>query len=405
MPDHPNYDLLLKEVEKFVVSFYKNHHDDRLFYHNLEHTQDVVKAVVQIAAHFQLSESDQFTVLAAAWFHDCGYCQGGPSDHEEKSALIAADFLKDCGLGEKILNDITDCILATKLPQDPKTQMESILCDADLFHLGSDDFIQKSKLLRKETDALTASKTKKKVWRQRTIQFLKEHEYHTDFCRLLLTAKKEENIRRLTKGDDRIQDEAGLAPKTETGFPEPEPIFKDENNEDRILKGVDTMFRIVSNNQQRLSNMADSKAHIMISVNAIIISLVISLILRQIEKHQQLIIPAILLLTINLITVVFAILATRPVLPGGQFTPEDIETKNVNLLFFGNFYRMKQDEYLSGMVKIMNDKEFLYKSLAKDVYGQGIVLGRKYRLLRIAYNVFMFGLIVSVIAFVLAALS
>jgi len=405
MPDHPNYDLLLKEVEKFVVSFYKNHHDDRLFYHNLEHTQGVVKAAVQIAAHFQLSESDQFTVLAAAWFHDCGYCQGGPSDHEEKSALIAADFLKDCGLDEKVLNNITDCILATKLPQDPKTQMESILCDADLYHLGSDDFIQKNKLLRKETDALNASKTKKKVWRQRTIQFLKEHEYHTDFCRLLLTAKKEENIRRLMKGDDVVREEADATPQTETGFPAPEPIFKDENNEDRILKGVDTMFRIISNNQQRLSNMADSKAHIMISVNAIIISLVISLILRQIEKHQQLIIPAILLLTINLITVVFAILATRPVLPGGQFTPEDIETKNVNLLFFGNFYRMKQDEYLSGMVKIMNDKEFLYRSLAKDVYGQGIVLGRKYRLLRIAYNVFMFGLIVSVIAFVLAALS
>jgi hypothetical protein len=66
---------------------------------------------------------------------------------------------------------------------------------------------------------------------------------------------------------------------------------------------------------------------------------------------------------------------------------------------------MKEDEYLSGMVKIMNDKEFLYESLAKDVYGQGIVLGRKYRLLRIAYNVFMFGLIASVIAFVIAALG
>ena len=151
--------------------------------------------------------------------------------------------------------------------------------------------------------------------------------------------------------------------------------------------------------------MADGKAHIMISVNAIIISLIISLILRQMEKYHQMVIPAILLLCVNLVTIVFSILATRPVLPRGQFTPEDLATKNVNLLFFGNFYRMKEDEYLSGMVKIMNDKEFLYESLAKDVYGQGIVLGRKYRLLRIAYNVFMFGLIASVIAFVIAALG
>lgn len=404
MSGHPNYELLLKEVEKFVVPFYKNHQDERLFYHNLQHTQDVVKATMQISAHFQLNEADQFAVLAAAWFHDCAY-YAGPSNHEEKSALIAADFLKDCGLDEKVLNNITDCILATKLPQEPKTLLESIVCDADLFHLGSENFTKKSKLLRKETNALNTSKTSKELWRQKTILFLKKHEYHTDFCRLLLNSKKEENIKKLEGGDDAPQEEAPVIPQNDTGFPGPEPIFKVENNEDRILRGIDTMFRITSNNHQRLSNMADGKAHIMISVNAIIISLIISLILRQMEKYHQMVIPAILLLCVNLVTIVFSILATRPVLPRGQFTPEDLATKNVNLLFFGNFYRMKEDEYLSGMVKIMNDKEFLYESLAKDVYGQGIVLGRKYRLLRIAYNVFMFGLIASVIAFVIAALG
>jgi hypothetical protein len=66
---------------------------------------------------------------------------------------------------------------------------------------------------------------------------------------------------------------------------------------------------------------------------------------------------------------------------------------------------MQLDEYMSSMAKMMNDKEFLYESLVRDVYGQGIVLGRKYKLLRTSYNVFMFGLIVSVIAFVIAALS
>jgi hypothetical protein len=100
---------------------------------------------------------------------------------------------------------------------------------------------------------------------------------------------------------------------------------------------------------------------------------------------------------------VFSILATRPAVPEGTFTDEDIRQKKVNLLFFGNFYRMDLPQYAAGMEKIMEDREFLYGTLIKDVYSQGVVLGRKYRLLRIAYNVFMFGIIGSVLAFVIAA--
>jgi len=400
MSTYTNYESILDDVKKFVVSYYRNRQDDRLFYHNLQHTQSVVKAVQQISTHFQLNEADRFTVLAAAWFHDYGHT-GDMSNHEEKSALIAADFLKDCGLEEKVLDNITSCILATKLPQKPETLLESILCDADLFHLGSNNFMKKSKLLRKEVNALNSSKINKEQWRQKTILFLKQHEYHTDFCRLLLNAKKEENIKNLTGADyGNLNEVAEQPPQQETGR-----IFSAENNENRVIRGIDTMFKITSNNHQRLSNMADSKAHIMISVNAIVISLVISLLFRQIEKYHRLMIPSIMLLVINLVTIVFAILATRPVLPRGEFTSEDVKTKNVNLLFFGNFYNMQLEEYMSSMAKMMNDKEFLYESLVRDVYGQGIVLGRKYKLLRTSYNVFMFGLIVSVIAFVIAALS
>ena len=96
---------------------------------------------------------------------------------------------------------------------------------------------------------------------------------------------------------------------------------------------------------------------------------------------------------------VFSILATRPSLPGGTFTEQNLEDKKVNLLFFGNFYRMAFAEYEHGMQEMMKDRDFLYGSLTRDVYSQGVVLGRKYRLLRIAYNVFMFGVIVSVLAF------
>jgi hypothetical protein len=99
---------------------------------------------------------------------------------------------------------------------------------------------------------------------------------------------------------------------------------------------------------------------------------------------------------------VFCILATRPSLPSGNPSHEDILQKKVNLLFFGNFYKMSFSEYDMGMKQMMNDRDYLYGSLIKDLYSQGRVLGRKYRLLRVGYNVFMFGIVASVLAFVVA---
>ena len=163
------------------------------------------------------------------------------------------------------------------------------------------------------------------------------------------------------------------------------------------------MFRISSNNHQRLSDMADNKAHIMITTTSIIISVLLSLLLRKLEDNPQLIIPTMLLLAVCVITMVFSILATRPTLPEGTFTQQDIDTRKVNLLFFGNFYKMSFEDYDSGMKQMMNDRDFLYGSLTKDVYSQGIVLGKKYRLLRKGYNVFMYGIVASVIAFTVAS--
>jgi len=99
------------------------------------------------------------------------------------------------------------------------------------------------------------------------------------------------------------------------------------------------------------------------------------------------------------VAVVFSVLATRPKIPNGYFTPEQLKNKSVNLLFFGNFYKMDFDHYYEGMQEVMKDGEFLYASLIRDIHSQGIVLGHKYKLLRISYTIFMFTLILAVIAF------
>lgn len=101
---------------------------------------------------------------------------------------------------------------------------------------------------------------------------------------------------------------------------------------------------------------------------------------------------------------IFSIKATRPSLPAGRFTRQDLDEQKTNLLFFGNFYNMSYKEYHEGMEAMMNDRNFLYGSLTLDVYSQGIVLEKKYRLLRRAYNTFMYGVSAAVIAFFAAVL-
>jgi len=386
------YKELLDQLRAHIVDLFQTNNDGRFIYHNLQHTEQVVQNAIRISDHYQLSARDNFVVVAASWFHDLGYlfdCR----QHEAKGAELAAEFLKDKGLAEDIILDVKGCILATKMPQQPEGLLQQIVCDADLYHLGSDSFKVRNKLMRMEAGAFCNKQIDKAEWRAKTIALFKTHHYHTDFCQNLLNAKKAENLAEM-EGKEKNK------PKEEKKI---ELIEDKGKNNEKPKRGIETMFRISSTNHQRLSDMADNKAHIMISTNSIILSVILSLLLRKLEDNPHLIIPTLLLLIICVVTMVFSILATRPSIPEGVFTSEDIKEKKVNLLFFGNFYRMSLEDYKNGMNKMMDDRDFLYGSLIKDVYSQGVVLGRKYRLLRIAYSVFMFGIIAAVLAFIIAS--
>ena len=153
-----------------------------------------------------------------------------------------------------------------------------------------------------------------------------------------------------------------------------------------------------------LSDIADTKANILLSVSAITLSIALSSLFPKLDKpdNYYLIYPTLLFLLITVVTMIFSILSTRPKVTSGTFSKDDIAKRKVNLLFFGNFHKMPLEDFQEGMTELMNDRDYLYKSLMKDLYFLGIVLNKKYKLLRIAYNIFMVGIIVSVIAFVIA---
>jgi HD superfamily phosphodiesterase len=411
-----NYQQLLQQAQDYVLNYYKTHNTDSLIYHNLQHTKDVVAAATQIANHYQLSDSDFFIVLFACWFHDAGYIED-PQNHEQKGAEMAAEFLQEHKVDDAALAaSVKGCIMATKMPQSASSLLEQIICDADLFHLGTDAFPKKDKLMHKEYEARTNTEMAKQQWRFKTIKFLESHQYYTEYCKLLLTETQAKNLERIKEKAAEKEETAQQAnaqtetlinvaaePKAEDKKKKKDKKDKKDKQKERPEKGIETMFRISSSNHQRLSDMADKKAHIMITVNSIILSAIISLVLRKINEYGFLIIPSVILLTVSVLAMTFSILSTRPTIPMGMFTRDDVDNKRVNLLFFGNFYKMKLDDFNYGMQAMMEDSDFLYGSLIKDLYAQGVVLGRKYQLLRIAYNIFMYGLIVAVIAFIIAS--
>lgn len=383
-----DYQAIIQESANWIKDYIKARNNTNLCFHDIEHILQVVEASKKIGDYYKLSAQDDFIVQVAAYFHDVGYYTGPPQNHELRSAEIAEKFLQERQVDEPIIESIKKCIIATRMPQTPQTLLEKIVCDADLFHLGSEGFNERNKLMRKEAEGCRGESIDKDTWRNGTITLMERHHYHTEYANLFLNDKKLKNL-------------ASLKLKSNhTTMEEDKKTKKDKDKDKRPDRGIETMFRVTSTNNQRLSDMADNKSNILITVNSIILSVIIALLLRKLDSNEHLVLPTFVLLAVSLSTMVVAILATRPYIPNGVFSQEDMKEKKVNLLFFGNFYKMGLQEYNEGMRTVMEDRDFLYGTLIKDVYSQGVVLGRKYRLLRIAYNIFMYGLIASVLSFI-----
>jgi hypothetical protein len=164
-------------------------------------------------------------------------------------------------------------------------------------------------------------------------------------------------------------------------------------------RGVETMFRTNYRTHLDLSSLADNKANIMISINGIIISILLASIYPRIVENRYLLLPTAVLLVFCLLSLVYAVLAARPRVTRGEATLDQVKSGGANILFFGTFTSLEEDEFVEGMGALVRNPELTYESMARDIYGLGSVLTTKYRLLRASYTVFMVGLVSGVILF------
>lgn len=420
--------LLVEQAQKYVTDLLSDKLSKSIRFHTLLHTQEVVSASTKLADFYHIPEDDRFALLLAAWFHDTGYTGGDAKGHETISIQLATDFLTANTASDEIITKVTGCINATRMPQSPGSEIEKIICDADLFHLGTDDFKEKGRLLREELQEFGGKEISKKDWRNINIRFLEGHHYFTSYGIEKLQPVKEKHLAELEqknkttdemkpekKEKDKLKDkdkekdkekekEKEKKVKSPEAIAEAEEAKKRKDKEKEADRSIATVFRIMANNHISLSQMADSKANILISVNSIILSIIISTLFEKLQTDPNLQIPVALIVTVCVSSIVFGILATRPNVSSGKFTRDDIANKRTNLLFFGNFHNASLEDYNWGMNEMLGDKDYMNTSMIKDNYFLGVVLAKKYRYLRIAYNVFMFGLVLSMLAFVVAFL-
>lgn len=187
---------IIQKSEEYVKKVLSERCPAQYKYHNYYHVQKVVEAAIVISDNENVSAEEKEIIILACLFHDLGYidkCEG----HEEMSCSYAQEFLTKEKYPSDKINIISSCILATKIPQQPKNKLEMIVCDADLHHLGSEDFLEVGNNLREEIEFSHKKKFTDLVWLETTIKFNKSHSYFTEYAKKNYGIRKESNVKEL----------------------------------------------------------------------------------------------------------------------------------------------------------------------------------------------------------------
>lgn len=371
---------IIRKAEEYVSDLLQQL-DKRYCYHDLDHTLRVKQAVEELSTAAELEPKEREVLLLAALFHDTGFTEVYQG-HEKVSSRIARNFLQEHAYPDDRLEQVLSCVEVTEMNAVPDNRLEMLMKDADLSNLGQEDYLHYLAKLRCEwKDVLQKAHTDAE-WYALNYRFLKSHRYYTPTANSLYGPQFEANQKQLKK----MAKQSKESPKA--GI--------------QGSRSAQMMFKTALRNHLDLSNLADNKANIMLSVNALIITIAMPVAATYIASLPYLLPPTILLLCTCLASMIFATLATRPIKMTGYTAPEVIERGDSNLFFFGNFFRMSLREYQDGMAKVVDNEDRLEGAIMRDLYYLGHSLGRKYRQLRICYNIFMTGIIVAVIIFAIS---
>ncbi|RAJ13421.1 HD domain-containing protein [Olleya aquimaris] len=181
-----------KNLHTHVVTLLDTNLPSYLSYHDTKHTLYVLDKAIYIANKEGITKNDLCLLKIAALFHDIGYIKAY-DNHEEESIKIAKKELQNFSISNDDIEVICNMIRATKIPQHPKTKLDMILADADLEYLSTNNFKVFGDLLFEELKHLNPKLTRQE-WNATQISFLKNHQYHTTYCKRYKEHRKQKNL-------------------------------------------------------------------------------------------------------------------------------------------------------------------------------------------------------------------
>jgi hypothetical protein len=386
---------LIQNATNFIQEYYRTKDTTSLFYHNYEFTQKLISKANNIFEDQQeLNATDTATIQLALLFSATGFAENYSAPYPA-SIACATTFFNTEKVEGAVKSNTLEC-LESITHKTPKNKLQQYVLDIYFSDYGEKKFAKKSSLLRHEIETVTAQKFTEEDWLSYQIELLSQHRYFTAFALSKYNLIKRKTLATLLNDKSKLRQ---LDNKEEL-----KAKYKAKYKNDSPERSIQTLYRVALRNHIKLSDIADTKANILLSVNAIIISLVLANTVSKLNDpaNRFMILPTIVFLVFSIISMIMSIKATQPNVTRGEFTKKDLREKNVNLAFFGNFHKMELEKYQSAFISLIKNKKDVYNTLTTDLYYLGSVLDSKYRLLRYTYLVFMFGIIISVITFALS---
>ena len=381
---------LMKRAKAHVQERFDADLAPKYLFHNYTYSSEIVGALDTLLSKTELDEHTQLLLRIAGLFYPLGYTNGHKKiQNASVKELIEWAETEGLDLSSPEGNAV-DWIKAVKSADQESTLPVRLLHDACWSWLGRKRFDMRSNLLQLERDAIDGKDGDPITFGGEMQDLLLNFNYLTSVGKREYDSYRRKNVS--SQQDVNYTIEQNQV-KARTGK--------------NFGRGIDTMYRTAFRNHITLSKIADGKANMMISINTIILSIVITVSGASLSsfgdefaENPEFLVPIISLLLSSLIAVTFAVFSARPNVTEYRVKKDKlIKSKEASLLYFGNFLKLEKKEFVEYMATMKLDQNALYDDLAKDLYDLGQVMHRKYLLLTISYNTFVGGLALAVLSF------
>ena len=389
--EQPEEPTVVDRAREYVHARFDADLAPHYLFHNYAYAEEIADKVPKLAKKSGLSEEQVEAITIAAWFFPLGYVKG-----EKNAAETSAELLREWAKGENYdLKGADEWIVEADGADADSSLPARVLHDAAWSWLGRKRYERRASMLQLERDALDGKEGDPVKFGEKMQAFLTNFQYLTPAGKNGYDDRRRRNVSDQQSNNYKIEQKEV---KARTGK--------------NFGRGIDTMYRTAFRNHINLSRIADGKANMMISINSIILSVLLAFGGASISGYEDIVyenpeflVAPICLLLSSLTAVIFAVFSARPSVTEYRIKKQKlIKSKEASLLYFGNFLKLEKADFIKYMATMKLDQNSLYDDLSRDLYDLGAVLHKKYLLLTISYNVFVGGLALSVLSFLVVYL-